>query len=346
MLAVAVLVPAPARADSTAQAVQMFDEGKTLLKKEKWAEACEKFSGSNTADPSPGTQINLGVCHEKQNKIATAWGWYKSAANLARIRNQGDRAERAEAEATRLAPLLPKMILRLGGTKPEGLTISDNGAPIVVESIGSEMAVDPGEHAIEMTAKGKKPRKLTVTVAAPSATAAPPVKVVEIPAFEDAPEDKAVPAAAGTPGQEYRPPEGSTNTGSTQKTVGFIVGGAGILAAIAGGGLQIFNLAVTNKDAKDINNQRVQKNCGTPNAAAECGGPNGLDAAYTSKKDAANGNQTGALVLLIGGGALVVGGVVLVLTAGGGSKTGRNDRTMVVPIVGQGVGGVGLTGSF
>src|SRR4051812_34695469 len=82
--------PAIARADESS-AEHLFQEGLAAMKRNDYPVACEAFAGSNKADPSPGTQINLAVCFEKQKKWASAWTWYRSAVGLAQQRNQKER---------------------------------------------------------------------------------------------------------------------------------------------------------------------------------------------------------------------------------------------------------------
>src|SRR6476469_5480906 len=86
--------------ESSAEA--LFQEGLAAMKRNDFAVACEAFAGSNKADPSPGTQINLAVCYEKQKKWASAWTWYRSAFGLAQQRGQKERETLAEESANRL----------------------------------------------------------------------------------------------------------------------------------------------------------------------------------------------------------------------------------------------------
>src|SRR5688500_19525318 len=87
-------------------AEQLFSEGLAAMKAERWAAACEAFAGSNQAEPSAGTEINLGVCSEKQKKWATALAWYDAAYRRSTEpgKERPDKAKIAKAEYDRVLP--------------------------------------------------------------------------------------------------------------------------------------------------------------------------------------------------------------------------------------------------
>ena len=104
----ALLAPSTAMADpATAEA--LFREGRRLLDEGKTDEACLKLAESQAQDPSSGTLLNLGLCHEMQHKIATAWSDYVSAARYARDQGRADRAAAAEKKAAQLEVRLPHL---------------------------------------------------------------------------------------------------------------------------------------------------------------------------------------------------------------------------------------------
>ena len=330
-------------AGDTVAAEALFKKGLDAMKHNQYKEACDAFQGSDEADASPGTEINLALCNEKQGKIASAWGWYRTAAGLADQRNQKERADLARAEATKLEPKLHKLTINVKGPPPDGLTVTRNGAAVPTALLGTDAPIDPGDYTIEASAKNKKPWKQSVHIAA-----GPGVDRVDIPPLEDAPV-AVVPPGPGpaTPaGADYHPAQTGGNNGSTQRTVGLIVGDVGILALIGAGGLEIFNLAVTNNDYKDVDKQYQAKKCGDPTVVPADPSCPQLTSSRTSKDDARHSNQTGALVMAIGGGALVATGIVLLVTAPSGQSTGELTKPRVYPLVGNGMTGLGLGGAF
>src|SRR5437870_12338563 len=94
--------PAPPPPADKAGAELLFDQARRLMDAAKYAEACEKFAASERLEPAVGTLLNLGGCHERQGKLATAWGWYREAAAMANVRAD---AERERFAKERAAPL-------------------------------------------------------------------------------------------------------------------------------------------------------------------------------------------------------------------------------------------------
>src|SRR5271154_603178 len=115
------LSPSTASADPAA-AEALFREGRRLLDEGKTDEACLKLAESELQDPSSGTLLNLGLCHELQHKVATAWSNYVSAGQLARDQGRMDRAAVAEKKAADLAPRLPYLTITTTAPTP-GLEI-------------------------------------------------------------------------------------------------------------------------------------------------------------------------------------------------------------------------------
>jgi len=339
-LAVALTGSTTAFAGDTSTAEHLFEEGQKAMAKKDYAAACEAYAGSNEADPSPGTQINLALCSEKQGKLATAWGWYRTAAGLADQRGQKERADLARAEAAKLEPKLSKLVIRVKAPA-EGLAIVRDGTAVPAAIVGKEVPVDPGEHAIEVTAKGKKAWKTKVAIAA-----APGVTPVDVPALEDAPEDKAGPAA-GPVGGDYRPPAGGSET-STQKTIGFVVGGAGIVALAVAGGFLIVNVAATKPALQDTREESNTAGCGTDGESgtkppAQC---QSFKDSIQSRTDARDLNDAVTIGAGIGGAVLLTTGIVLVLTAPSGARSGSLQKPFVLPAVGRGQVGGGLGFTF
>ena len=100
----------------------------------------------------------------------------------------------------------------------------------------------PGDYTIEVNAKGKKPWKQPLHI-----VATPGVDRLEVPALEDAPAEPkpVVPLSGPVTGSDYVPPQPSSG-GSTQRTIGFVVGGVGIAAGVVAVILEV--LAVKQQD--------------------------------------------------------------------------------------------------
>ena len=341
MLAVSMTATGLAFGGDTSTAEHLFRQGLESMKKTQFKEACEAFAGSNEADPSPGTEINLALCNEKQGKLATAWGWYRTAAGLADQRGQKERAELARAEAVKLEPKLHKLVVTV---KPpaEGLVITRNGQLVPNASLGTDVPIDPGEYTIEVSARGKRSVKLPVHIAG-----VPRIERLDV-ALEDAPaEVKPVAAPIGpVTGPDYVPPEPGRG-GSSQRTIGFVVGGAGIVAGIVAVVLEL--LAVKEQDKSQNATAAAAAIKPVPGSATYVGdldNQNKQRDSATSHHNAAKTDEAIAIVTGVGAVVLIGVGVTLLLTAPSSRSSGGLSRPLVVPLVGRDNAGLGLVGSF
>jgi tetratricopeptide (TPR) repeat protein len=321
------IAPRAAWADeSTAE--QLFQEGLAAMERKDYRIACEAFAKSNTEDPSPGTQINLGLCYEKQKKWASAWTWYRSAAGSAQARRLASREKIAEDAANRVKSKIHYVVVSVREPLSD-LSVRRDGDEITIALAGKELPLptDPGEHTFEVAARGKKPWSTVLKVADDSAT-----DRIEVPRLEDAPVEEK--AADPDPRSAPLQPNIVVSDGSGQRTVGVVVGGAGILTALAGVGVFVLAQAETSK--RDDERALAQNP------------PPGDDRDHASSAkshdDAAHRNQLIAIMLGSGGAVLVGVGAVLYFTAK------KHDvvtaRPTVVPLVAPTFAGLGLGGAF
>ncbi len=318
-------------AGDTSVAEQLFSEGLKAMERGDFKTACESFQGSQEADPSPGTLINLALCHEKQGKTASAWGEYRTAAGMAEQRGQSERVELARKAAAKLEPQLHKVVIGVQSS-PEGLVVRRDGQAIPSATFNREIPVDPGEHLFEATAKAKKPWQKKVTFAANNA-----VDRIDI-VLEDAPADAPPPGSSAVPGTIEPPRDaGGGSDGNTQRNIGYLVGVGGIIALGVAGGLQLLALSV-DSDRKDLEGQLNRVDC-DKNGLPTC---KDLSESVESKKSAANNNQLGAIVTGAAGVLMIGGAVVLVLTA----PSRRSGKPLFVPVVQPGYAGVASAFTF
>src|SRR5450432_3403221 len=65
--------PSFARADDSAAAQALFDQGKKAMAALNYAEACPKLEESYRLQEALGTLLNLADCYQRQGKLASAW---------------------------------------------------------------------------------------------------------------------------------------------------------------------------------------------------------------------------------------------------------------------------------
>lgn len=226
--------PAPGSGtDNRAVAEMLFFTGRGLMEAGRYPEACAKLGESYRLDPAAGTLLNLAVCHQKQGKIASAWGEFRQAMGDARKANRPDREKLAADAVAQVEPELPFLTITVPDAvkKIPGLVISRNGVPLNAAAWSTELPIDPGDVEIEETAPDYKPKNLKLTIANKqhSTIAAEPLELAPI----------------------YKPPPPFW---TTKRTVGASLFGAGVVAAGVGA---FFGVTAIN----DVNNS----NQGCPN---------------------------------------------------------------------------------
>jgi tetratricopeptide (TPR) repeat protein len=321
------IAPAIAYADE-ATAETLFQEGLAAMRRNDYAVACEAFAASNKADPSPGTQINLALCYEKQKKWASAWAWYRSAVGLAQQRGQKEREQLAEEAANRIKSQLHYIVVSVKEPAP-GLVVKRDGVEVVTMVAGKQvpLPIDPGEHVIEVSAPGKKPWSKTIQIADDANT-----DQIDVPKLEDAPVEEKNGGSA--PGVDAPRTAIVANDGSNQRTIGVLVAGAGLLSGIAGVG--VFALAKSQESERDELYRRAPDERLPLNAAK-------LNEAARSHHEAAENDVL--IARLLGAGAVVLVGVGAAIYFNA-PKPHKATKTSLVPLLGPRLAGVGFGGAF
>lgn len=282
---------------SRAAAEALFEQGRKLLSEKKYDEACEKLEASHKLDPGVGTLLYLGDCYEKAGKLASAWAAFEEAASLGTTRGEMDRVKVAQVRATALKPRLP-MLLFIVDQKLPGLEVRRDGALVPEASWGTPLPVDAGATTVMVSAPGYQRWETTLTVP-PNLKEPWPVRVPTLSKEGPAPAATGeaaapVPAAAAPATEPTAPSEGST-----QRTVGLIVGGAGVVALVVSG---VLTLVASGK------NSDSEKHC-LP------GAPNQCDSIGVADRDDATNLANIATVMGVSGGVLLAGGAVVYFTA-------------------------------
>lgn len=213
-----------------AAAEALFNEGRALMAKNAFSQACPKFEASEQLDPGLGTLLNLAECYEKLGKTASAWAEYREAIPLARASGSKIREDLATERAQALEARLSTLTIRAMGNKDSAaLEIRRDGVPVQAAELGSAIPVDPGPHTVEASAPGKKKWTSTLQVVADATKLA-----VEVPALAPDAAASSSPGAApgGSPVPEPTPSDTGSATahpGSGQRTVALVLGAAGVV---------------------------------------------------------------------------------------------------------------------
>jgi tetratricopeptide (TPR) repeat protein len=300
-----------------AAAQSLFDEGRKLMTEGNFAQACPKLAESQKLDPGVGTLFHLADCYERLGQTASAWAGFLEAASTAKSLGQGDREKVAKDRAAGLASRLSKLTISspLSEALP-GLEIKRDGAVVGRALWGTAIPVDPGPHTVDATAPGKKPWHASTTVGADQMSA-----VVTIPALEDAPPGVTAPPASGA-GEAS--PIRASSSGASRRTLGYVVGGAGVVGLGVGG---LFALRAKSKYNSSLDHCSAPTLCNSE----------GLEL----RNDARSAGDLATLAVGIGSAALVAG-VVLVLTA----PSTDGPRVSLIPTAAPGAAGLTVVGAY
>lgn len=317
------IASAQPKADPAA-AQALFYEARNLMRDQKYAQACPKFEESLRLDYGIGTEFNLADCNERLGRIATAWSGFINVATAAKSQNQPSREKVARERAKALEPRLPRLSIDVPGAPPQGLEIRRDNVVLGSAAWGTSTPIDPGVHRIVASAPGRqnyqtqvtaiegKTARIVIPTLAPTVTPQEPVAMVTT-------------TSAETPATTYMEPDNKRD-GSTQRTIGWVVGAIGVGALGVGAGFGIDSLQ---------KRERSDDHC-TGNACDETG---------VSLRDRAITSGNIATATTIGGAAAVLGGLVLVLTAPkSGPRHDAASRYRFAPHVATNGGGLSFQG--
>jgi serine/threonine-protein kinase len=285
-------VRADAGAADKAAAEALFARGIELMRTGSFAEACAKLEQSQSIERGIGAALYLAECYENLGRTASAWALYRDAASQAKAEGQTERAIAGNECADRLEPQLSKLLIRVPAEdRLPGFRLSRGTAMVSPATWDVEVPTDPGEYTIRASAPGRIAWSQVVVVKGPETT------TVTVPALLAAPDVQTKPAHVPELATAVAPRDKPEAGGLSRRTMGLIVGGAGVVALGVGG---IFGLRAISK--WDDANQHSD-------------GSHWTDATGRSLADSANDSARLANWFAIGGAVLLAGGAVLYLTA-------------------------------
>ena len=304
----------------TVQADALFDQGKQLMEEGNTDAACEKFQASFDMLERLGVLLNLANCQKEAGRTASAHANFKRAEAMANKAGESDRAEYARAAAEGLEGSLSTLAVNVADPVP-GLVVKRNGEVLSEASFGLPVPSDPGEMTITAEAEGYVAWSTTITIGQEKST-----ESIAVPLLEKDPT-----AGEGDSGAPPLATAGSDDDGVDLTTVGFIVGGVGVVG-VALGAVTGLVAAGTASSAEDDPALCPNKEC-TPAGREEI--------------DSAESTATVSTIGFIVGGLAVAAGVTLVIIGSSGGDGGPDAVSLtLVPHAGPTDGGLGLHGRF
>jgi len=161
----------------------LFDEGRALMEKGRYSEACPKFAESQRLDPGGGTLLNLALCHELEGKTASAWTEFKDALSQAA---RDGRKDRQDLATEHIAALEPRLV-RLRIAVPEAVSARDpdvtlDQSRLLPAAWNTPIPVDGGAHRVRVVVFGAAPWETTIEATEPGKTYEVAVPTLAAPA--------------------------------------------------------------------------------------------------------------------------------------------------------------------
>lgn len=265
----------------------LFEQGRRLAGLGRYAEACARFADSERLDHGVGTLLNLADCYEKNGQTASARAGFRAVSTAAVAEHQPDRERIAWEREIALLPALARLsIVPPPRGLPLGSEVYRDGILLHRALWGAPVPVDPGDHAIVVSAPGKVDYATTVHVPRHAAVTI----TTRIPALRDRP---GPPPSAPAPG--LAPPPHSRHPRATAGLV--LIGLSGVGVAVGA----IFGVRALG----------LKDDAGPHCANDDC------DRVGTTLRANAHNAGTAASIAFAAAAATLAGGIVLYGTAPG-----------------------------
>ncbi len=301
-----------------ASAVQLFDAADKLMLQGNVSAACPKYAASMKLDPQLGALLHLADCYAKNGQLASAWGAFREAEEMARMKGD-ERAVLAKEQAALIEPRLSRLQVSVpASANVQGLEVRVDGSPLMPGAWGNAAPIDPGSHGVEARAPGYETWSSSVDVTGDAQSVR-----VEIPLLTQSVPPVPVAGNAVTPVTVQ-----VDDTGSTIRTLGWV--GIGVGAASLGLGAVFLVQKSSKLDQRD-------NVCPT---SIDCTDQEESDIdSLTADARSANTLATAGFIV---GGTLVVGGIAAVIFSP--KAKARTDAAWLLPTVTP--DGVGLAGGL
>lgn len=221
-----VLVIGLAQRARAEDAASLFEQGRALLARGAWQQACPLFERSQQLEPALGTLLNVADCAERQESWARAHRSFSEAARWAQRTGERKRELVARDRAKALDARVVLVFVEVSATSATGTLRRADGAaePLEFPVLKYEpVAVEPGLYFLRVTSVGFRSFESRVDLLKPGE-----VRIVAPLQSEPSP-----PPAVATPGVD-EPKPGPMGPGPVVLgTASSAVALAGLVGAIA-----------------------------------------------------------------------------------------------------------------
>lgn len=312
---------APSAADFE-QAKALVLEGRRLRDTEKKpAEALIRFEAAHKLAGTTITGLDLARTLEQLGRLVDALSTYDEIGRIPERATDSKLAKEARVEAARKVVELRPRIAHLsfeirGATADVPTTIALDGLVLPPEALLIARAVDPGPHLVVLRAPGAADQtisisladgetravQLTVVAAARPAPSVETPKPVESATAISTPSAAPIASASAAPSSSAPPaPAHVVDRGDDQRTVGFVMGAAGLVGLGVGGLVGLSARSEARSASCDANNV-----CATPNDV-------------TTRASAVSKANTATVIVGLGA-AVAIAGIVIWVSAPSGEE--------------------------
>lgn len=193
-----------------------FQQATELERAGNWTAALQAFREVGQVRMTPQVRFHIAVCEENLGRLVAALGGYELALSDAEKVGTDFKGE-VEEKVTKLRARIPKLVIERGDGA-SAAAIELDGVAVGESSVGVEVPLDPGPHAVTAKAPNRRPFESTVTLTEQETTRLE-IKLEEIPQ-----------ELLATPGGAAPAPEKPPS-----KVVPFVIGGVGIAALVGSG---------------------------------------------------------------------------------------------------------------
>ena len=236
----------PSSAQPDARSRDLFLQGASLARANRWLEALAAFEESARLLPHAKTSFNVGYCRRSLGRFTAARAAFREALEL---EARGAELSTTQLEAAReyLEEAESLVVRAVVEIEPEGSTITVDGSPIVIDGdtwmIAPDSAaepqssperrftllVDPGRHVLTARSPSGESQTLEVN---PATGESPTWTIVVLPAPTQAAAQGGDSGMAQSASAGERGPTTTKDVWSTRTTFGIVLGSGGLTAAI------------------------------------------------------------------------------------------------------------------
>ena len=316
-------------------------QGYALKQQGKCKEAIPFLQESARLDRQPKTLLNLGDCELALGQLGAAQAHFVEARDLARQQGNDALKTIGDKRLQDVEKKMPKLSITLTKDAPADTVVTRDGVEVGTVSLHTALPIDMGRHVVvargggferqyEVTLAEGETKNLEITPLGGKAIAKPVAAAAgEKPSTQPSSASKKEAARSGAAFNIEGPaPDRSDSGSSTQRTLGFITLGAGVVGIGAGA---YFGARALSKNSEASTMCTETSKCSEPEAVK-----------FETLKSEAHNSRTYSYIGIGVGGAAALTGVILLLTAPKTTTTGWH----VGPTVGQGSFGAVVDGRW